>query len=141
MDRVWPERVRAGLAGAPPGATGVLFADLAALRRNYRTLRDAAPSAETAGVVKADAYGLGAGPVVSALKAEGCKTFFAATLDEAQTLKLAQHETVYVLDGLVKDFGPAFSGTNLRPVLNSLDEIEEWLGLCRASNRKLPAAI
>jgi|SRR5271165_7018324 len=142
MDRVWPERIRAGLAGAPADATGVLFVDLAALRRNYRKLRDAAPGAETAGVIKANAYGLGALQVLSALKAEGCKTFFVATPGELQALgSLAPEETVYVLDGLLKGSAATFSDTRLRPVLNSLDEIEEWLGLCRASNKKLPAAI
>eukprot|EP01039_Chlorochromonas_danica_P014726 gene14726-17224_t len=39
-----------------------LTIDLDALAANYRRLRDLAPAAEGAPVLKADAYGTGAGP-------------------------------------------------------------------------------
>ena len=67
----------------PADAPGVLHVDLDAIRANWRTLRDRAAGAEVAGVVKADAYGLGADRVGPALWAEGCRRFFVATLDEA----------------------------------------------------------
>ena len=38
-------------------------------------------------VVKADAYGLGLKPVVTALAQAGCKTFFVADLAEARTVR------------------------------------------------------
>ena len=48
------------LANVPAQATAALVVRLGALRRNYAKLRTLAKGAETAGVVKANAYGLGA---------------------------------------------------------------------------------
>ena len=57
--------------------------DLAALCANYALIRALAPAAETAAVVKCDAYGLGAKPVATALaEREGCRTFFVAYPEE-----------------------------------------------------------
>ena len=55
-----------------PKAGAILTVDLAAIRANYRTLRDRAAPARVAAVVKADAYGLGASMVAPALVREGC---------------------------------------------------------------------
>ena len=77
------------------GGRPVLTVSLPALAHNWRTLRDAAPRAETAAVVKADAYGLGLPPIAAKLKALGCATFFVATIDEGR----APRETFY--DGYV----------------------------------------
>ena len=52
-------------------ATGVLTVDLDAIVANWRKLEKTAVPAECAGVVKADAYGCGAGPVARALA--GCQ--------------------------------------------------------------------
>ena len=72
---------------ADPTATCVLTIDLGALRANYRALRDRAAGAECAGVVKANAYGIGAQEAVRALSRDGCKTFFVATFSEAQGVR------------------------------------------------------
>jgi alanine racemase len=141
MERIWPDRIEAELGKAPPGTTGVLFVNLGALRRNYRTLRNAAPGAGTAAVVKAGAYGLGIDPVVSALRNEGCQTFFVATPGEAAALAGLPGTTVYVLDGFLKGAEAIFRDGKVRPVLNSLAEAEEWLRLCESLNRRQPAAI
>jgi len=125
-----------------PGDTGLLFIDLNALRANYRYLQNMAPGAETAGVVKADGYGLGAVPVARALSAEGCRTFFVATLTEAEALRAALPEAVvYVLDGLFPGAADRFAQTRLRPVLGDLAEVEEWAVYCRATGYPGPAAI
>ena len=50
---------------------------------NWQLLRTLHPSGPVAGVVKADAYGLGARPVAQALHAAGCRHFFVALFDEA----------------------------------------------------------
>src|ERR1700748_2091941 len=81
-------------------ATGVLTVDLDAIIANWRKLEKTAIPAECAGVVKADAYGCGAGPVARALAGAGCKTFFVATLGEARNVRAAvPTAALYVLDG------------------------------------------
>ncbi|MCS5603492.1 MAG: alanine racemase, partial [Paracoccus sp.] len=50
--------------------------DLAAIVANWTALTGKAPGARPSAVVKADAYGLGAGRVVPALHAAGCRDFF-----------------------------------------------------------------
>ncbi len=65
--------------------------DTAAVRDNYRILMDRvrAVSPTTAGiaVVKADAYGHGIRPVVTALLSVGCRAFAVATVEEAVALR------------------------------------------------------
>jgi alanine racemase len=112
-----------------PSATGVLTIDLGAIQRNYRLLcRQVAP-AECAGVVKADAYGLGLAQVVLALAGVGCRTFFVATLAEARALRaVAPHAALYVLDGLFPGTASEFRAIGAQPVLSSLEEFDEWAG-------------
>lgn len=126
----------------PSQETGVLVIDLGALRRNYRALRTLAAPAETAAVVKANAYGAGARHVVPALYDEGCRTFFVASLDEARVVREASPDAVvYVLGGLFPGSAGAFRDLSARPVLNSLAEIDEWAAFCRANQERLPAAV
>ncbi|HEY7551899.1 MAG TPA: alanine racemase, partial [Hyphomicrobiaceae bacterium] len=71
-----------GRTPIPLSARAVLTVDLAALRANWARLNEVSGRAECAGVLKADAYGLGLAQVARALTNEGCKTFFVATIDE-----------------------------------------------------------
>lgn len=126
----------------PASATGVIVTDLNALLRNYGKLRDLAAPAECAAVVKANGYGTGASPVGQALAADGCRTFFVATLAEAQALRADLPEPdIYVLDGLFPGSAALFTEARLRPVLGETGEIAEWAGHCRRTGRKLPAAL
>ena len=68
-------------------AGAVLEVDLAAIVANWRLLCALHPSGPVAGVVKADAYGLGARAVAPALHAAGCRHFFVALLDEALAIR------------------------------------------------------
>jgi alanine racemase len=112
----------------PPGTTGVIAVDLGALRRNYRRLKALASPSETAAVVKANGYGLGADRVAAALIEEGCTTFFVATLAEGQALRSAHPSImIYVLDGLLPNTADTFNEAGLRPVLNNREEIADWL--------------
>ncbi len=105
-------------------------------------LRDLASPAECAAVVKADAYGLGMAAVAPALERAGCRTFFVATLVEAEELRaLLAEACIYVLDGLLEGTSPLYRELGLRPVLNSADEIAEWAAFNTASRARLPAAI
>ena len=61
----------------------------------------ASGTAECAGVIKADAYGLGLEQIMRRLGRSGCRTFFVATLDEGRRARLIQPgATIYILDGL-----------------------------------------
>ena len=120
----------------------MLTIDLDAVAANYRILRDLGTPAECAAVVKADAYGLGMAEVAPALARAGCETFFVATLGEAKQLRaLLAKATIYVLAGLLEETTAIYRQENLRPVLNSADEIKEWGAFSRAARGKLPAAI
>jgi len=116
--------------------------DLAGIQANWRWLAAVARGAECAGVVKADAYGMGIEPVVKALWEAGCRTFFVATLTEGRRLKVAlPAATAYVLDGLMPGTAPLYPTYGLRPVLGSLAEIEEWAAYTRSVGARLPAAV
>src|ERR1700761_9716460 len=108
------------MIGGPPELEtgGVLPIDLAALRANYRPLQKRVAPAECAAVVKADAYGCGLEPVVRALSASDCKTFFVAHLAEARAVRaLAPEATVYALSGLAPGAAAAFAQARVRPVI------------------------
>ena len=131
-----------GDAVVPPEARAVLRIDLAALRANWARVNAETGSAECAGVIKADAYGLGLEEIAHALTREGCRTFFVATLDEGRRTRMVQPgASVYVLDGLMPGAEAHYSGFDLRPVLSSLAEVRDWAAYCRGSQRRLPAAI
>ena len=116
-------------AAAGSDAPATLTVDLAAIVENYRMLAAKAAPAECAGVVKADAYGLGAAKVAPALHRGGCRTFFVATLDEGRALRpLLPQTPIYVLDGLHGSDAAAFIANRLQPVLTSLEELERWRG-------------
>jgi len=119
-----------------------LHIDLGAIALNYATLQATAPGSEVAGVVKADAYGLGAKAVAPVLWQAGCRTFFTAKLDEATTLRAVLPEAViYVLEGLADDEIATFVEAGLRPVLNQPVELELWAGAGRRAGRRLEAAL
>jgi alanine racemase len=120
----------------PPEAElgGVLKIDLTAIASNWLALTKHT-AAECAGVVKADAYGCGIGPVTAALALAGCKTFFVANLAEARRVRaVAPRAVIYVLSGLPSGAGPLFVEINARPVINSPIEMAEW-DVFAAANR------
>ena len=124
------------------GETAILTIDLDALAANYRRLRELAGKAECAAVVKADAYGLGMAEVAPVLWRQGCRTFFVATPGEARALrKLLPHAIIYILAGLMPGTADTFRKHNLRPVLNSADEIREWASYSASEGEALPCAV
>jgi alanine racemase len=126
----------------PADARAVLRIDLDALRANWARLDAETGSAECAGVVKADAYGLGLEKITHALAREGCRTFFVATLDEGRAARVVEPgATIYVLDGLLAGAEQRYAGFDLRPVLSSMPEVLEWAAFCRRIGRHLPAAL
>jgi alanine racemase len=132
----------ANQATALATAPGVLTVDLDAIVANWRKLEKTAVPAECAGVIKADAYGCGVGPVARALAGAGCKTFFVATLDEARAARAAlPSAAIYVLSGFFQNSGDAFTGIDARPVIGDLNELAEWDVFCRRSGWAGGAAI
>ena len=76
-------------AARPPGRSWVTV-DLAAIRRNVRTLRRLARPARVAAVVKADGYGHGAAPVARAAIEAGAAAVCVFDIDEAAELRAAR---------------------------------------------------
>jgi alanine racemase len=112
--------------------------DLAALAANYAQLRSRAAGAEVAAVVKANAYGLGVGPVAARLAREGCRTFFVGTLTEGLELRRLQPAArICVLNELPAGSVAQYLSHQLLPVLNTLDEVRTWA----AQQASAPAAL
>ncbi|HVM82684.1 MAG TPA: alanine racemase [Candidatus Binatia bacterium] len=125
----------------PDDSTAILSIDLAAIADNYRYLSQQVAPAACAAVVKADAYGLGAAMVATALQRAGCKQFFVATLDEGLALRQAlPTATVYLLNGLPRGAARETAAADLIPVLATPGQIEEWRGFC-ADHAPKPAAL
>src|SRR5437764_14239872 len=98
-------------------AYAVLDIDLDAVVGNWRWLRDRlSPGTLCAGVVKADAYGLGMARVAPALAAAGCRIFFVAQLGEAIALRrLLPAPEIAVLNGLLPGSAGDFIADRLIP--------------------------
>lgn len=111
-----------------------LTIDLSAIAANYDFLAKQSANAECAAVVKADAYGLGLDPIARVLEKAGCKTFFVATLDEALALRKVTTKQIYVFAGITSEDHHAFLPFSIRPVLNSIQQVQVW-------NSRGPAAI
>jgi alanine racemase len=102
-----------------------LTVDLSALTANYRLLREQHHKQACAAVVKADAYGLGAAQVSTALWAEGCRQFYVATLAEAIALRDVLPEAfIGVFQGLFAHEAPELLHHRLTPVLNTTEQLE-----------------
>jgi alanine racemase len=125
------------------GTGGYLVIDLAALVANYTQLSALTGQALTGAVVKADAYGLGAFQVSTALYGAGCRHFFVAQACEAFTLRpaLPADAALYVLNGLPEGAEATCADQNIIPVLNSPHQIARWANLAKARGARLPAVV
>ncbi|TNE39742.1 MAG: alanine racemase [Sphingomonadales bacterium] len=125
------------------GAT--LSIDLDALVANWQDIDRGVSPARAGAVVKANAYGLGAIPVVQALAAAGCRHFFVALLGEAQEIHdaaiLPPDATLIILNGLMPGAEPACAAIGAVPVLNSPDQVARWAALASMTGRRLPAVL
>ena len=70
---------------------------------NIKNIKTKIGDREMIGVIKADAYGHGSVKVVEVLRANGCKTFAIATIQEAITLREAGAKEEIILLGLAPD--------------------------------------
>ncbi|WP_306028812.1 alanine racemase [Stappia sp. MMSF_3263] len=122
-----------------PGDNGRITIDLGALAGNWKALSARlADGTECGAAVKADCYGLGDAPCMSALWQAGCRTFFVATPQEGARLRALLPEAyVYILNGLYPGDADYYAAHELRPCLGSPDEVAEW----RAAGAPGPAAL
>lgn len=112
-------------------ASAILDIDLGAIVENWRLLSRRVAPAECAAVVKADAYGLGAGRVAPTLAEAGCRTFFVATVDEGVALRgiLGDGPEIIILNGPLPGTEAEFPAHGLTAVLNDPGQIARWRAL------------
>lgn len=107
-------------------STGRLTIDLAAVADNWRALdARSATTVETAATIKADAYGLGLGPVARALATAGARTFFVAVAEEGAALReaLGPAPRVFVYGGHMAGDTDMIADLALIPMLNSVEQL------------------
>jgi alanine racemase len=106
-----------------------LVIDLDAIARNYAALQALTPKAETSAVVKANAYGLGAGPVARRLAKQGARTFFVATVEEGAAVREALGDPlpdIWVFAGYRAKDRPLYVKHRLGAILNQPGETAQF---------------
>ncbi len=102
--------------------------NLSSIVQNWRKLDALSAPARAACVVKADAYGLGALPVVKALYTAGCRDFFVAFADEGAMIRpVAPEARVFVLSGAFAASGRTCLQHRLIPLLGSVEDVRNWI--------------
>ncbi len=83
-------------------------------------------------MLKADAYGLGAGPVGRTLAAAGVRTFFVALAEEGAALRdaLGPGPAILILGGLMPGDAPLVAARDLTPCLNSAAQVRAFVAAC-----------
>ena len=119
--------------------------NLHALKANYRYLDScSAPTCRTGAAVKADAYGLGLGPVSNALYHSGCRHFFVAQANEAIALRQSLGDKlckIFVLEGPNVNELIDYQAYKLTPVLNTAKQVENIVSFNRTNSSPLPSAL
>lgn len=104
-----------------------LLIDLDALAANWRALRTMSGGAPAGAAVKANAYGLGLGPVCRRLAREGCADFFVATLSEGEQLRhILPEARIHVLHGFTAADMPTLLNARLTPVIDTPGQAALW---------------
>lgn len=120
----------------------MLTIDLSAIQANWLHISSLSRGS-AAGVIKANAYGLGAATIGPALYSVGCREFFVATLDEALAARefLPADSFIYVLGGPRFGEEQEFINANLIPVLCSLAQIKGWAKQNQLQSYPYPSAV
>ncbi len=105
-------------------STATLTIDLDAISANWRAL-DAMSSVETAAVIKADSYGLGADRVGRALVRAGARTLCVAVAEEGVALRraLGPGPAIHIFSGHMAGDSDMIRDMDLIPMINSLDQM------------------
>ena len=153
----------AALLSAFGRADSVITISQQAVVANWRYLASlSSPTTETAAVVKADAYGLGASQLAPHLVDAGCRTFFVMSLDEAITLRGAlndsghdanghdtsRHDTsghdkhaVLILGGCHRGQEDEMLAHDITPVINTSEQAERLGKVARERGMTIPVAL
>ena len=125
-------------------ADSLITIDIDAITGNWNMLDSRNGDAtETAAVVKADGYGLGAAALVPYLANAGCRTFFVMSLAEAVTVRHALDDAgyaktrIFTLSGCHAGQEDDFNTFRINPVINSIEQLQRLA----ASNHRWDAAI
>ena len=106
-----------------------LHVDLAAVLSNARAIAERS-GARLIPMVKADAYGMGVGPVVRALEALNPYAYGVATVREGEEIRaLGTQRPVIVFTPLLEGELPAAHAAGLTPSLGSVAAIRKWQSL------------
>lgn len=117
-------------------AQAKLTIDLSAVVENWRALDGlSSPQVETAAVVKADAYGLGAASVGKALVRAGAQSFFVAVAEEGVQLRksVGNGAKIYVFSGLMAGDEALVADYDLIPLIN---DPAQWQALQAFSDQR-----
>jgi alanine racemase len=119
---------------------GRLTVDLRTLQQSYAALARAVAPASFGAIVTADACGLGAVQVVTALQAVGCHRFLVGRLDEALRLKphLGEQPQLWVLHELLPGEEANCAAAGIVPVLHSAVQVERWIAYTAHNAPHLP---
>jgi alanine racemase len=117
--------------------------DLDIIRANYTTVTTrVGKSCKVAAVVKANAYGMGVSHVAPVLERAGCTFFFVATPYEAADLRAFTQQPIGVLNAVLDEHNAEFmAASDIRPVLNSLHDLEIWQRLSQRDETPYPALL
>lgn len=109
-------------------STAHLTINLQALVSNWRAL-DAKTQVETGAVVKADGYGLGAGPVADALAEAGVRKFFVAVAEEGVAVRKAigPGPLICVFSGHMDGDADILRAHDLTPLINSPQQFQRHM--------------
>lgn len=119
-----------------------LTVDLNAIQANYKRLcHEVADDCKVAGIIKANAYGLGYKDIISVLEQEDCPFYFVATLEEGIKARALTFKPIAVLNGLFHNCESLYVEHNLVPVLNTAEELERWQDMSLITGERLPAAL
>jgi alanine racemase len=105
-------------------SSATLNIGLGAIAANWRAL-DAMTTCETAAVVKADGYGLGAAAVAQTLARAGARRFFVAIAEEGAEIRkaLGDGPAIQVFSGHMAGDTELIRAHDLIPMLNSVDQM------------------
>jgi len=129
-------------------ADSLITIDLDAITHNWRALDKLAGAAtETAAVVKADGYGLGASAIAPPLAAAGCRTFFVMSIAEAALLRTTLAEAgfadcrILTLGGCHAGQEDDFAAADITPVINNIEQYHRLAEKGRRAGTAVTAAL
>lgn len=124
-------------------ASSKLYIDRNIVASNYKKLKNMLqPNVIPTANIKANAYGLGAVPMMKCLSSAGCNGFFVTSIDEA--LQLRSHsltDEIYVLNGIYAGEEEAFTQNYIMPSLNTKEQFTLFNNYCIKKGKAFKAIL